>query len=188
MADAVAEAVKEVVKEVVAEPVAEAVVEAAAETPIEEAAEAVVAEPEVTAVDQGFTALAPEGEDQISNAIYDLNADEIAELYAMEEDIYEDAEAMEEQMNLLADSSEQVDADDNGTSDIAAWMAEMAAIEAALLEETEAAIASEDAAKVDLDDVLAEAVAEAASEDATDDLDAEILAEEIADGEVEADE
>lgn len=95
---------------------------------------------------------------------------------------------MEEQMSLLADNSEQVDADDNGTSDIAAWMAEMAAIEAALLEETQAAIASEDAVKLDLDEVLAEAVAEAASEDATDDLDAEILAEEIADGEVEADE
>ena len=94
------------------------------------------------------TAAASSEEDIISTALFDLSAEELAALYAMEEEIYEEAtgdvspdndqiQANLSEIAAIEQAEAALDAMQAGSMDnmdIKAWEAEMAAIEAALMQ------------------------------------------------------
>ena len=135
-------------------------------------------------------------EDIISTALFDLNAEELAALYAMEEEIYEDAtgDASPDNQAIQANLSEiaaieqaeaALDAMQAGAMDsldLEAWEAEMAAIEAALMQNND--MGEDDYAGGSLEDYMAQEMLEDDLMfeddpfDEIDDLDAEFAAEE----------
>lgn len=94
------------------------------------------------------TAAASGEEDIISTALFDLSAEELAALYAMEEEIYEEAtgdvspdndqiQANLSEIAAIEQAEAALDAMQAGSMDnmdMKAWEAEMAAIEAALMQ------------------------------------------------------
>ena len=147
----------------------------------------------------GESTAANSEEDIISTALFDLNAEELAALYAMEEEIYEDStgnispdnDQIQQNLSEIA-AIEQAEAalesmqtGDIGNMDLKAWEAEMAAIEAALMKSN----GMDDVGDEDLgfggslEDYMADELGDEMMDsndplDGLDDLDAEFAAEE----------
>ena len=139
-------------------------------------------------------------EDIISTALFDLNAEELAALYAMEEEIYEDStgntspdnDQIQQNLSEIAAIEKAEAALDNmqsgdiGDMDMKAWEAEMAAIEAALMQSNDMGGADDDDLGFggSLEDFMADEMDDDMMMDSNDpldkldDLDAEFAAEE----------
>lgn len=120
----------------------------------------------------------PKEEDTISTSLFDLSADELAKLYAMEEEITKVAESREvspdgshiaasvKEMAAIEQAEKSLTALESGSVehvDIDKWEEEMAAIEAALMEHMPSQFAS-------LEEFMAEEIADGQKDMALDDM------------------